>query len=187
MSPRIVVAVLLLLAACASTSTHPLAAPPTVKVVITAEPSLHKLIDVAKITADTELALRRFAPAAMPATVTMHFTGTSLVNGGPSASSAGAEVHGNPEEVTYRYAVASFSQTPWLDGFQPVIATRTVPAGTLTGGGQGVSVVGTYSITGANGVMLEEGPILTAPGYNNQRELAWFVARRVKELTRKSS
>ena len=89
--------------------------------------------------------------------------------------------------MTYRYAVASFSQTPWLDGFQPVIATRTVPAGTVTGGGQSVSVVGRYAITGANGVTLEEGPIVTAPGHDNQRELSWFVARRVKELTRKSS
>ena len=168
----------LVLAACASTPTQPLAPPPPVKVVVTAAPSLYKLIDVVGITAETEQALRRFAPSATPATVTLNLSGTSLVTGGHMMS---AESHGNPEAVTYVQTVASFSPTPWLDGFQPVISSYTVPAQGMISPGPQVAVQGIYTIVDANGVTLEKGGILLEPG-RDQRAFAATVAKRVAQL-----
>src|SRR5690242_14846015 len=140
----------LLLAACASTPKAMLAPAPPVTVVVTAASSLHNLINVEKITAQTELALRRYAPAATRSTVTVHFTGTT-VNPETSGSAASATYN---EPVTYRNTVG-FSpnadpQTvsvpsrtaPWLDGFLP---------GTLSHGvaWSGLLVQGTYSVVDA--------------------------------------
>jgi hypothetical protein len=178
MIPRIAAAALLLLAACASTPTQPLAPAPPVKVVVTAAPWLNKLIDVAKITAETELALRRLAPSAAPATVTVNFTGTALMN---SVHMRGAESHGNPEPVTYVHTLASFSRTPWLDGFQPVVATHEVPAAGLMRPGVQVGIQGTYRITDANGATLDAQPVLIEPG-REQRMLAVELAKRVARI-----
>jgi hypothetical protein len=178
MITRYAAAALLLLAACASTPTQPLAPAPPVKVVVTAAPSVGKLIDVARITAETELALRRLAPSATPATISVRFAGTKLSSS--AGFGTGADVHGNPEPVTYRYAVASVSPTPWLDGYQPVIATVTVSAVTPVVTTQ-VVIYGRYTIIDANRRMLEDEPVLITAG-RYQRELAVELARRVAKL-----
>jgi hypothetical protein len=184
MNARVALAgvVFLVLAACASAPLQPLAPAPPVKVIVSAEPTLHKLIDVDKITAQTELALRRYASSAAPATVTVHFTGTTLMNVGRMVS---AEIHGSPEPVTFTSSVPILSPTPWGDGFQPVVSTYTVPASTWVSG-LDLVVEGTYSITDANGVTLEEDTVVIQPGFD-QPLLAKMMAKRVAKLARKSS
>ena len=194
MSTRFVLAAIaaVILAACASAPSQPLGPPPPVKVVVTAAPSLHNLINVRKITAQTELALRRYAPAASPSTVTVHFTGTTLMYTEEleRAEMNGSAAHiSNPEPVTYRQTVANFSgnsdpqtvaspsrTTPWLDGFLPPTLSQNVQPT-----GRQLVVQGTYSIVDANGVTLEEDTIMTWPGAS-QPKVAKKIAERVALL-----
>ena len=169
----------LALAACASTPTQPLAPAPPVKVIVTAAPSLHNVIDVDRVTNDIELALRHLAPGAAPATVTAHFVAPMVITG-PMIS--GASVHGNPEDVTNEQTVASFGPTPWLNGFQPVIGSYTRSADTRDFSSE-LAARGTYAITDANGKTLEEGSVIANAG-KDQRFLAAVIARRVAQLAR---
>jgi hypothetical protein len=173
--------VVLALAACASTSTQPIATTTNVNVIVTTAPSVEKMINVEKTTALTKSWLSKLAPDAAPLTVALRFTDTAVVN--QPLSALGADAHGNPEPVTYTHAAPSLSPTPWSDGSQPVISSTTV-AENSAAERYAVAVRGTYTITDGNGATLDEGPIVTTPGDNNQRELAWFVANRVKELGR---
>ncbi len=167
----------LILSGCAITSRGPLPAPPPVKVVIIAAPSLAKVIDVAKTTAQTEWALRRYASAAAPATVTVHLDGLTLTNG---AAMTGVAMHGGAVPATYVSRDGVFSLTGWPEGFIPT--TYSMPEGMRVDGSE-LAVSGTYTITDESGAMLGEWPLF-APTGKNQEALARLIAVRVAQLAR---
>jgi hypothetical protein len=173
----LVAVVVLILAGCATTSTGPLPAQPPVKVVITVAPSLANVIDVAKAIAQTELALRRYASAAAPATVTVHLDEVTSVSG---AAMTGPAMQGGPVPASFVSPEGVVSLTGWPEGFIPT--TYTMPGRTQVVGSD-LKVRGTYTITDENGVTLDGGPVL-APTGKNQQALARLIAMRVARLAR---
>jgi hypothetical protein len=144
----------LLLAACAST----LAPPPPVKVVVTATPSLDKLIDVAWITSETESALRHLAPAASPSTVSVRFISRKTPFGSSSGCLPSLFV-GGVDSCNSDAAISAVTVHPPGVISQPVL-------------------YGTYTITDANGRTLEERAVFIEPG-RDQWVLAMELAKRV--------
>lgn len=170
----LVAVVVLILAGCVATARAPLPAQPPVHVVITAAPSLVNFIDVAKATAQTEWALRRYASAAAPATVTVNLDGATW-NG--AAENAAGTMQGGAVPATYVSPAGVVSLTGWPEGFIPTTFNRPERKPVV---GPELRVHGTYTITDENGATLDEGPLYVSTGHN-QQALARFIATRVAQ------
>ncbi len=171
-----------LLAACASTSAPPEGAPPPVKVVVSSAPDVGKLVDAEALTRLTEAALRTHAAGAAPMTIDVRFESrkTEFRNQG---------VPGIPMSRSISQSVVIASPTPWMEPSRPVVEHHSYSRWYVHPGGRDVAY-GTYTITGANGVVLERKRIeledVTAGiaiGVRDQKWVARYLARRAAELS----
>ena len=179
------------LVSCASTApiVHP--APP-VKVAVTADQAVRVYVRADTLVRATEDALRKYAPDAAPATLSIHFT--SL--GAADDAHALVDVRTYPDQqVTSGRRFQIISTNPLDEGVRQ--GETTTSAGPMRGGDYVRQVVkGTYTITDADGRVLERKAVYTAVDYHDgpgerlmgdQRRTAEYLARRVASLARSQS
>jgi hypothetical protein len=172
--------VALVLAACASSPSSSTSTAPPVQVIASADDSVSRMVNTANIKEATKEALRAYAANAGEATVTISFTSFGVVRG--VMPEVAVMTHSTPG-----YAVPIVSAQPSQEFSQPLVGGRST---TRIAAPQSL-VNGTYTITGANGTLLERRSIAILPDYRNGRtfrvrahhERGRDVAKRVAALT----
>jgi hypothetical protein len=191
MKTRLAVAAtaVVLLAACAS-APAPSSTQSAVKVVVTTDPAVRNVVDTARITRLTEEALHKYAGHAPAATIAVRFVSQTTAYDLIGAGSLGM---GQSSYPPGGHAVPAVSATPWDEPAQPFVSTGSgAGRGTqLPPIGYGRAVVqGTYTITDANGAVLERRPIyvnVSGTGVDDQQWAANYLAKRVAKVTRGTS
>jgi len=175
---------LLLLAACASSGPAS-KTPSPVKVVVTADPAVSRYVHTEKLAEVIDAAMHQYAADAPPATVAIHFTSLG-------SRTTSIDQRTSPERASTGHSVPIISAEPWNEPAQPT-TTSPRPAGSSAPSGAAPALQGVYTITDANGTVLEQQPLFMSldygDGYSNrlqeQRFTAGYIAQRVAKLTKK--
>ncbi|MEK6375602.1 MAG: hypothetical protein AABO58_23230 [Acidobacteriota bacterium] len=150
--------------------------------IVSADESVRRLVDADEVKEVTEVALRKYAAHAGEATVTIHFDSFVVAN----EPTPGVLVMSHPWAGQ---SVPIVSAEPWNEPGRPMVGARNTSFIPTRGTTRRAVVRGTYTITDARGVVLEQKQITIPPNYDagffdrmEQRAAATQVAKRVAAL-----